>query len=56
MSVGSSLLAGRLRGSSEIAGPLPPQTVEQIVSRLSTMRGAALKLGQMLSIQGLVLD
>jgi aarF domain-containing kinase len=30
---------------------LSPKNIEKIVSKLSKMRGAALKLGQMLSIQ-----
>ena len=44
----------RATGFSEQQGSLSmnPENANRIVKRLSRMRGAALKLGQMLSIQG----
>ena len=50
MSLGGNLLSSRFRASD--GNLLTPEAVEMIVSKLSKMRGAALKLGQMLSIQG----
>jgi hypothetical protein len=50
MSLGGNLLSSRWRASD--GNLLTPEAVELIVAKLSKMRGAALKLGQMLSIQG----
>ena len=41
--------------STENQGVFSITNVEKIVQKLSKMRGAALKLGQMLSIQGILL-
>lgn len=51
--VGESLR--RVTGGAASAGGslmLSPGNIEILVSKLSRMRGAALKLGQMISIQG----
>ncbi len=52
--VGESLR--RATGGSDIAGGgslmLSPGNMERLVAKLSRMRGAALKLGQMISFQG----
>ena len=52
--VGESLR--RATGGSDVAGGslmLSPANMERLVAKLSRMRGAALKLGQMMSFQGL---
>lgn len=43
---------GRGTGSSESPAFLTPANMDRLVNKLTRMRGAALKLGQMLSIQG----
>ena len=46
----------RARGGNKDAGGslvLSPNNIERLVTRLSKMRGAALKLGQMTSFQGM---
>lgn len=51
--VGESLR--RATGGSDVAGGslmLSPANMERLVAKLSRMRGAALKLGQMMSFQG----
>jgi aarF domain-containing kinase len=53
--VGESLR--RATGSAAATGGslmLSPGNLELLVSKLSRMRGAALKLGQMISIQGML--
>lgn len=45
---------GRGTGSSESPAFLTPANMDRLVSKLTRMRGAALKLGQMLSIQGIL--
>lgn len=45
----------RATGGSDVAGGslmLSPANMERLVAKLSRMRGAALKLGQMMSFQG----
>lgn len=48
LSLSTSMLKNRIAGSSNL---LTPDMIEKIVQKLTKMRGAALKLGQMLSIQ-----
>ena len=43
-------LRGKGQGNGQLF--LSPRNVERLVAKLSKMRGAALKLGQMMSIQG----
>lgn len=46
-------MGGRSMESSSLV--LSPANVERLVAKLSRMRGAALKLGQMMSFQGTLL-